>query len=60
VERRMALDLLKERGGHLNHRAVSLLRVIAANGGGASVSASRSVRDVGRRGAVIEKQPIAV
>ena len=33
VERRMALDLLKERGGHLNHRAVSLLRVIAANPG---------------------------
>jgi DNA-binding MarR family transcriptional regulator len=29
----MALDLLKERGGHLNHRAVSLLRVIAANPG---------------------------
>jgi DNA-binding MarR family transcriptional regulator len=33
VARRMALDLLKDRGGRLNHRVVSVLRLIAAEPG---------------------------
>jgi DNA-binding MarR family transcriptional regulator len=31
AQRRLALDLLRDRGGRLNHRVVSVLRVIAAN-----------------------------
>jgi DNA-binding MarR family transcriptional regulator len=33
VQRKLALDLLRDRGGRLNHRTVSVLRVIAAEPG---------------------------
>jgi DNA-binding MarR family transcriptional regulator len=47
LERRMALDLLKDRGGRLNHRIVSVLRVIGAEPG---ISNNEIALRVGIRG----------
>jgi DNA-binding IclR family transcriptional regulator/AcrR family transcriptional regulator len=48
VARRIALDLLKNRGGRLNHRVVSVLRVIGAEPGLSNDEIARRVGIKGR------------
>ncbi|HTA37051.1 MAG TPA: hypothetical protein VK761_10075 [Solirubrobacteraceae bacterium] len=43
-QRRLALDFLRERGGRLNHRVVSVLRAIAAHPGQSNAEIAEAIR----------------